>query len=200
MKQISIATILLLSLWSLSGQITEVLSQNVSVKSLLLVQAQWQLFSFQRGKFAVKLPLEPKIFKDFTDIDGQQLDWLLFRADDDSYWNTTKNEDDPTSIYVVGYTDLDAAYIQQAEANFLEQLGNSLFQEFELEELNPQGKSISLNGQRGLEFSGNAGDSVAAMRLYLVERRLYVLYVVSEKITNIDHFFNSFQLQSAIKN
>ena len=199
MKQISIVTtsitILILCLWDLPVNIKEVLSQNVNVKPLLLVQGQWQLFSFSKGRFKVKFPLEPKVFKDFTEIEGQQLDWLLFRVDDDSYWNPTKNEADSTSLYVVGYTDLTSEYIQQETDSILERMGNSLFREFELQELNPQSKSISLNGQPGLEFYGTLDGKVAGMRLYLAGQRLYALYVVSEDTANIEQFFSSFQLE-----
>ena len=188
-------TILLLCLWNFSGNIREVLSQNINVQPLLLAQAQWQSLSFPQGRFQVQLPFEPKIFKDFTDIDGQQLDWRFFRVDDDSYWNPNKKEGDPTSVYVVGYTDLTSEYIQQVGDNLLEQVGKNLFQEFELEELNPQSKSISLNSRPGLEFSGNSDGAITAMRLYLVEQRLYALYVVSDDTTNIEQFFSSFQLQ-----
>ncbi|MGK7948736.1 MAG: hypothetical protein AB4368_07990 [Xenococcaceae cyanobacterium] len=197
MKQISIATttILLFCLANLSGNSKETLSQNITVKPLLLVQAQWQLFSFSKGRFSVKLPLEPKVFKDFTDIEGQQLDWRLLRVDDDSYWNPALNEGDSPSVYVVDYTDLADEYIQQTGDALLEEIGSDLLLEFELEELNPQSKSIALNSQPGLEFSGNLDDKTAAMRLYLVESRLYALYAISKDITNIDRFFSSFQLQ-----
>ena len=196
-KQISIATttILLLCLWNLSVNIQKSLSQNVNVKPLLLVQAQWKLFTFSEGKFKVKLPLEPKVYKDFTEIDGQQLDWLVFRVDDDYYWNPTKNEDDSTSIYVVGYTDLASEYMQQETDTILERMGKSLLKEFELQELNPQSKSIFLNGQPGLEFHGTQDGKVAGMRLYLNGQRLYGLYVISEDKAAIDKFFSSFQLQ-----
>ena len=197
MKQISIATttILLICLWNLSVHIQESLSQNVKVEPLLLVQTQWKLFSFSKGRFKVKLPLEPKVYKDFTEIDGQQLDWLVFRVDDDYYWNPSKNEDDSTSIYVIGYTDLALEYIQQEKNTILERMGNSLLREFELKELNPQSKSIFLNGQPGLEFYGAQDGKVAAMRLYLNGQRLYGLYVVSQDTANIENFFSSFQLQ-----
>ena len=200
MKQILIAlsTITLFGIWNLSVNIKEGISQNINSKLLLLAQTPWQLFDFPQGKFKVKFPLEPKLVKDFTDIEGQKLDWLVHRVDDDIYWNPELNEEDPPSVYLVGYTDLSTEYIQQAEDdlnNLLKRLSNGLLEEFELKELNSEGKSISLNGQPGLEFSGNSDSGVAAMRLYLIEPRLYALYGASEELKNIEQFFNSFQLE-----
>ena len=107
MKQILIAlsTIILFGLWNLSVNIKEGMSQNINSKLLLLAQTPWQLFDFPQGKFKVKFPLEPKLVKDFTDIEGQKLDWLVHRVDDDIYWNPELNEEDIPSVYLVGYTD-----------------------------------------------------------------------------------------------
>lgn len=197
MKQIliTLSTIILFVLWNLSVNIKEGISHNINPKSLLLAQTPWQLFDFPQGKFKIKFPLEPKLVKDFTNIEGQKLDWLVYRVDDDIYWNPEINEGDSPSVYLVGYTDLSADYIQRSGNDLLERLSKSLLQEFELEELNSEGENISLNGQSGLEFSGNSDSGVAAMRLYLIEQRLYALYGASEDRNNIEQFFNSFQLE-----
>ncbi|ELS02667.1 hypothetical protein Xen7305DRAFT_00023850 [Xenococcus sp. PCC 7305] len=197
MKQLSFAitTLLYLCLANFPVNVKEALAQNIQLQQTLLAQAEWKLFSFNAEKFQVQFPFEPKIFKDFTDIDGQQLDWYLFRVDDDSYWNPAKKEDDANSVYLVAYTDLTVEYIEQSGNDLLEKISDNLFQEFELEELNQQGKAIFLNGQPGLEFSGNLDDSIAGMRLYLVGQRLYSLYAISDDSTNIEQFFNSFQVQ-----
>ena len=56
--------------------------------------------------------------------------------------------------------------------------------------------SFRITGDRYIylleSFSG-----VAAMRLYLIEPRLYALYGASEDLKNIEQFFNSFQLESS---
>lgn len=200
MKQIliSFSTIILLSFWNLSVSLKEVSSQNIKPKLLLFTQTSWQLFNSPQGNFQVKFPLEPKLVKDFTDIEGQKLDWLIYRVDDDIYWNPDLNEEDSPSVYLVGYTDLSTEYIQQGGNdlnNLLKRLSNSLIEEFELTELNSEGKSISLDGQPGLEFLGNSDIGFATMRLYLIEQRLYALYGASEELHNIEQFFNSFQLE-----
>jgi hypothetical protein len=197
MKSKLILTIALLAtpIWAFPLNAAETGEPNGDPQIILLTQTDWQSFSFDVGKFSIEIPVVPKVVKDFTEIDGEKLDWNLFRADDDFYWNSFKAEDEPADLYVVGYTDLSAEYVRQGDETVLDKMSNGLLRELELQELGDKSQKISLDGHPGREFLNTQEEKIVAMRLYLVGQRLYGLFAVSEDITKIERFFSSFELQ-----
>lgn len=153
--------------------------------SMVAVSApgNWQSVTSESGLFSVEMPQPPSEQTRQTEISGQPKTWTLLEAQSGD------------EVYAVAYLDLSRSDLQTGARGTLRSLRDAVLSQVGLQAFDLNGRRISLNGYPGREYVGIQGNQVAAVRLYLVNERLYGLVAKSDDIAQINQFFTSFQVE-----
>ncbi|MBP0006382.1 MAG: hypothetical protein J7642_22130 [Cyanobacteria bacterium SBC] len=171
-----------------------------------LSHATWFLESFQArplwpvvtsvsGNFSVAFPVDYQEETDTIELNGEQLNWTLYKARDTFHLDDRDRTSDDGNLYVVGYTDLPENFTTPSIETSLTKVGNELLDRVNLQPLQEHGRSISLDNYPGREYIGIVSSRSIALRLYVVDRRLYALISVADDVESVSRFLNSFTLQ-----
>lgn len=162
---------------------TKISTPRIVAPSILLVQSNWQPFTSTHGRFMAQFPGQPKIETIVKDIRGH-----LSQCNQASLMNDT-------GVYSIIYCDLSEELIRQKEPQaLLEDMGNWILNDKQLEDLAGLEQPIFLKRNPGQEFRISNANSALVVRLYLVEKRIYFLLTGSENVSDVNHFLGSFQL------
>ncbi|MEL7315506.1 MAG: hypothetical protein AAFN08_11175, partial [Cyanobacteria bacterium J06559_3] len=134
------------------------------------------------GRFAAAFPIEPTVTREADDIDGEPIEIHEFNA------QTTD------STYLVAYTDLPEAFLNQGSEVVLNTVRDSLIEDMGLEGLTSLEQTISLNDYPGRQYRYSDRDSAFDMRLYLVDERIYLVAGTGANEAIVDRFMGSFEL------
>lgn len=169
---------------NISNPLLENRSLSSPASSHLLAQATWQPLIPEGGGFEAEFPLPPTQSSVTTTTPVGDLEWRVF--------DLQKGDE----FYAVGYTDLSDVALNTPSQTVLQGIGNQLITQFNWDALSDRGRPITLNGHPGREFIGIVDGEVTALRLYLVQQRLYGQFISSESVAQVARFFDAFQLQS----
>ena len=143
--------------------------------------SDWQAISVEEGSFSIWMPAPPEEDEQRLQTKAGELALRLYRANPSS------------GTFVVAYADYTAP-VDNFEAA-LQDISDRLLPERERD----ADRTLSLNGEYpGLEVTANVSQGKIAYRLYLVDRRMYLLFVrlqgrqASDRAAEV--FFESFQL------
>lgn len=150
----------------------------------LVSNRNWQSFSSQSGLFKIEMPGLPQEKREETEILGNSKDWHLF----------TFKEDYIT--YMLGYLDLSETEISEGSKDAVGSIKNLILTPLGLTELELTGREIVLNNYPGKEFLTLQSSQIVGLRVYLVQNRLYGLFARADNIGDINHYFNSFQVNN----
>lgn len=150
---------------------------NLNNQSIILTQSKWQQFSSIAGKFTVSLPGKP-IEKSETDEDG-------------SVANNFTVVDGET-VYLVTYSDL----VEEVNQVSPKEIFDAVCEGYTADGDKLVGKQeVELNGYPGRVVELNTTDGmVGKASIYLAEKRLYQLIVISPAKEEGKQFFESFQI------
>jgi hypothetical protein len=183
----------LLMVCLVGGNLT--LQSSHASEPVIVAQTQWQKFSPPRSGFTVLMPKQPSEQVNSVDTVFGRITIHTFKV---------PLEQDRVN-YTVSYVELPKEMVQVAPPEaLLESLSNAFSQAFsrEVKLLNQQ--SLRLGDYPGKEFKFEGpNQSIVRHRAYLVQQRMYQMTVETPQAeeetlsTEIENFFNSFQLLSS---
>ncbi|MGV2830117.1 hypothetical protein [Myxosarcina sp. GI1(2024)] len=164
------------------------------------VESAWKSVSSDLGNFEVRLPTTPTTEIEQLQVDNKQLTWNFWRAAvmdaiDNQAEVINESETESENLYAVGYANLPSDWNQRDSKNLLNQVASTLLERLNLQLLSDDGREITLGDNPGREFLGIGRGRIFAVRLYQVEQQLYGLITVTDDVTDVERFFNSFQLR-----
>jgi hypothetical protein len=139
----------------------------------------------EMGHFRVALPMDAKSHTHQTTIQGGTLTWTVATARQDN------------TLYGIAYADLPLDELALGYENVIESLRDRPFvDDFNWQAIANRGRRIYLDDFPGREFMYVSQGQVSAMRLYLVNRRVYVVLAAASELTTINQFLDSFAVES----
>jgi len=150
----------------------------------LVSENDWQTLSSPSGFFTIQMPGIPEQYQEKTEVLGNKKDWHLFKL---------KNNN---NTYLIGYLKLSETEIVEGSKDAANSIKQTILEPLGLGELQSDGKPISLNNYPGKEFLTIDSDQIVALRIYLVENRLYGLFAKSDNLRDINQYLNSFQFDN----
>lgn len=100
--------------------------------------------------------------------------------------------------YLFARARLSNRYLQKGSREVLNEMTRYFLGEFDCEELEEYAKHISYENYPGREFKIVEDKAGLVMRLYLVERKLYLLLVASDRLQEATKAIDSFKLISTL--
>jgi hypothetical protein len=150
-----------------------------------LGQSGWQSFTSKEGRFTVQAPLTPTSETTSTTVSGKSLDWQVAKMRNGA------------ELYAVAYTDLPLSVLALGKEPVLESLkGRLLTSDFDWKAIALRGHRISLGNIPGMEYLSLRNGQVTALRLYLVNRRVYGVLAKASTLDQVSQFMDSFQVAS----
>lgn len=147
----------------------------------------WQPYVSEAGGFTVNLPLQPTDETESIELGGTEFHWNVIEG---------RNFTAPDDSYSVGYTDVSSQDLQAGADALLNRVGSNLIERWRAQNVVESGREISLDGNPGRSFVGTTADGqIIAIRFYLVGQRMYAVGVLSDSVTNISRFLDSFVVQ-----
>lgn len=147
----------------------------------------WQPYISQEGGFSVDLPMQPTDETESIELGGTEFDWKVIEG---------RNFTAPDDSYSVAYTDVSSEDLQAGTDALLNRVGTNLIKRWRAENVIESGRELSLDGNPGRSFVGTTKDGqIVAVRFYLVGQRMYGVGVLSDNLTNISRFLDSFEVQ-----
>jgi hypothetical protein len=136
-------------------------------------------------KFTIQMPAEPITNKTSEEIaEGFTLTFNEITVE-------TGN-----GAYALIHTELPDDYIQETNSEeVLDDMSYLFLIGTPLEGLKALEQSIDFRGNPGREYRISEPDVALVLRLYLVEKRMYFLFAVSEQQNQVNQFVNSFNLR-----
>lgn len=163
--------------WITTSLITPVIAEIKTAET-------WQLWQSTSGLFSLQMPGTPETETRNTNILGSDRQWQLFHLESEG------------NQYLAAYMDLSPAEIEQGSQDSLASFKKHILEPLELDSIDLKGRKIYHQGYPGREFLGIKSDKIVAIRIYLVEQRLYGLLVASDELDEIQRYLNSFQVAS----
>lgn len=147
---------------------------------LVTQEVSWNEFSSEPGRFAVLMPGTPKEETE-TNQDGSTEHSFSLTSDD--------------SAFLIHYSDIpDIEKLSQEEVTTLLDNAPNDFAKGANAKL-IKAKTVSLDGHPGKEFEFTVSEGINGKgRVYLVEKRLYIVVGMTTKPNNVQRFLNSFRL------
>lgn len=153
--------------------------------SFLMAQVNWIATRPTDEAFTVEMPTVPNENTTTMLFSGDVLTWSILKAQVGS------------EFYALAYTDISAQVLDNGGTLLLEALKNNLLtEEFDWTAVGDRPRPLTLQGNRGQEYLGIQNGTITATRFYLVNQRLYALFIQSDSTTHVSHFFNSFEVAS----
>lgn len=147
----------------------------------------WQPYASEDGRFSVSLPLEPTTETERIELGGREFEWNVLEG---------RNFTAPDDSYSVGYTSISAADLDAGADELLNRIGAALLERWRAQNVVESGKEVMLAEHPGRSFVGTTEDGqIVAVRFYLVGDRMYAVGALSNNVTNISRFLDSFQVQ-----
>ncbi|ESA38363.1 hypothetical protein N836_02355 [Leptolyngbya sp. Heron Island J] len=143
--------------------------------------AQSSLYSSAAGRFEIAFPTPPELTVEDDDIEGEPIEIHLFERVDN------------TGQYMVAYSDLPAAFLDQGADTVLDYLRDS-FEDLNPDDLKALEVDVNLAGHPGRRYRWSHEQVTLDMRLYLVEERAYLLLAIDDDETDVNRFISSFAL------
>ena len=143
--------------------------------------AQSSLYSSAAGRFEIAFPTPPEMTVEDDDVEGEPIEIHVFERADN------------TGQYMVAYSDLPAAFLEQGADNVLDYLRDS-FEDLDPDDLRALEVDVTLAGHPGRRYRFSHEQVTLDMRLYLVDERAYLLLAVDDNETEVDRFISSFAL------
>ncbi len=143
------------------------------------------LSSYNFGDCAIAFPGTPQIIRtDRIKVEGEKIDLhkIIF--------------ENPVETYLFARAYLSDSYLKQGSEIILNRMIRYLLADFDCQELEYYAQNIKYKCYPGKEFHIIEDNSGLIMRLYLVEGKLYLLLVGSDRLKEAKRFFNSFQILS----
>jgi len=138
--------------------------------SVELAQSNWQAVISKQGQFTVLAPGSPQAETTSTPVTGKTLTWQVAKI---------RNGQE---LYAVAYTDLPLAVLAQGREAVLNGLKSRLLaNDFDWSAIAAQGQRISLGDIPGMEYLSLRNGKVSALRLYLVNLRLYGVFATAAR-------------------
>jgi hypothetical protein len=161
----------------------ETFNYPVNSEIMLLAQRDWQAYNSDR--FTIQLPGQP-----VTSTNSEEIaEGLTLTFDEITFENDT-------GAYGLIYTDLPNDYLQETDSQtVLDDMSALFLIATQLEGLKELEESINFQGNPGREYRINEQDLALALQLYLVEKRVYFLFAVSEQPNQVNQFLNSFSIR-----
>lgn len=147
---------------------------------LLTQQASWNEFYSEKGRFAVSMPGTPQEETE-TNQDGSTEHSFSLIADD--------------SAFLIHYSDIPSMeeLSQEEITKLLDDAPNGFAKDAEAKLINA--KTVSLSGHPGREFEFKLKEGINGKgRVYLVEKRFYIVVGMTIKPDNLQKFLDSFRL------
>lgn len=153
--------------------------QSRAAQSIALAESNWKELSSSTGKFAILMPGIPK-----EDTE----------KDKDTTYHTFKVET-KDALYLVNYFDMpEVGQASPDEVKHILDNGPAEFVKSADAKLLSQ-RNISLTGNPGKEFEFSVGDGIPGKGLlYVVNKRMYLVVVVTPQQENAQKFISSFRL------
>lgn len=164
----------------------------------------WYAITSKQGSFELQTPALPQSFTEEHTLvsdnphgQSRTAQWRMAEV-----LINTKEPNQKGEYYLVGYTDLTADQVQNlskaeifdAEAKYI---FNGLFQQGEI----PQYKGsedVTKDGIQGKYYLAEAFNKSLVLVYYLVDRRLYMNFVISDNSAHIKRFLDSFYILESI--
>jgi hypothetical protein len=153
------------------------------IPTRLVAQTDWQLLTSDQGRFTVDLPTaSPQFTQTTTTVLDSALLWEVVQARTD------------TGFFAIAYTDLPVVLLAAGQTAVLEDVQSQLLaQDFDWQTLVGPSHEISLGEDlSGREFTTVYQDSFSTLRVYLVKRRLYLVFAIADDIAQSVRFLDSF--------
>jgi len=158
---------------------------EITAPTQMMTQARWQSFNSKAGRFTVQTPAAPQTTKATTAIAGETLNWQIAKVQTGS------------SFFAVAYSDLPLSILSLGREAVLDSLQNRLFTgEFDWNAIAARGHRISMGEIPGIEYLSLRQGKVSALRIYLVNRRLYGVLAKADTIDQVHQFLDSFSVSS----
>jgi len=158
---------------------------EIATPTQTMAQASWQSFNSKEGRFTVQTPAMLQGTKATTTIAGETLNWQIAKVQTDS------------NFYAVAYSDLPLSTLSLGREAVLNSLKNRLFTgEFDWSAIAARSHRISMGEIPGLEYLSLRKGKVSALRIYLVNRRLYGVVAKADTVTQVHRFLDSFSVSS----
>lgn len=137
------------------------------------------------GRYSVVMPREPESASHITVVSQGRLDWTVDAARQGN------------SLYAVAYADLPLETLLKGREEVLASLENRPFlNEFDWQVITQSGQFIMVDGYPGREYLHSAEGLLSALRLTLVNRRIYIVMASSADLMAIDEYMASFSVDS----
>lgn len=144
-----------------------------------------ELVVSQTDRYTVQMPIVPQTDTHTTAIRGGTLVWTV---------STARQEGE---LYAIAYTDLPLDALELGREDILESLQTRpFFSDFDWQAIAQSGHRIFLHDLPGIEYLYVDQGRFSALRLYLANRRLYLVMASSSDLSKVDQFINSFEIAS----
>lgn len=185
MKLKNLAILFLLSPLSLSIPVEaiETFNSPENPEVMLLSQRNWH--EHNADKFTIQMPGEPVTSQNSEEIaEGFTLTFNEITFENDN------------GAYGLIHAELPDNYIQEATSEeVLDDMSALFLISTQLEGLKELEEPINFRGNPGREYRINEPDAALVLRLFLVQKRVYFLFAVSEQPNQVNQFVNSFNLR-----
>lgn len=161
----------------------ETLNSPGNREVMLMAQRNWQDYTSEG--FTIQMPGQPETSRNSEEIaEGFTLTFNEITFEDDN------------GAYGVIHTDLPDDYVQETDSQeVLDDMSALFLIATQLEGLKELEESINFKGNPGREYRINEDDVALVLRLYLVQKRVYFLFAVSEQPNQVGRFVESFNLR-----
>jgi hypothetical protein len=147
----------------------------------------WQPYLWEAGRVQIDFPTSPAEEKESKEFAGKLLNWNLIEA---------RNFTNPNESYSVGYADLQPDDLKNGPDALLTEVSENLLAKLAEKTAITNWREITSDGSSGRSFMAVMDDEqIFMLNFYLVDKRLYGIGVISDDISNINHFLNSFEVQ-----
>ncbi|MCU0537415.1 MAG: hypothetical protein MUD14_26300 [Hydrococcus sp. Prado102] len=157
------------------------------------IQSNWYLFTSMAGKLQVEMPGIPTQFSEEQSLNDRTFQWNLAEV---LIPTQTQSQLKRGAYYLVGYTDLAEDYLRatgkdevfDAQAKYIFE---EIFRQGETPKFREQ-KKVTKDDIEGKVYIGEAFDKNLILVFYLVDRRLYLNFSITDNQADLERFFSSF--------
>jgi hypothetical protein len=156
-------------------------------------ESGWYLFTSTEGKLQVEMPGVPTQFSEEQSFNDRTFQWNLAEV---LIPKQTQPQPKRGAYYLVGYTDVAEDYLRETEQDEVfdaqaKYIFEEIFRRGETPKFREQ-KKVTKDGIDGKVYIAEAFEQNLILVLYLVDRRLYLNFSITDNRANMERFLSSF--------